>query len=53
MDVVADYHVEAVENRQNENHGERRHRHADDGNPRHDIDEIVAFLREKITLRYE
>ena len=53
MDVVADDDVEAVEDGEHENHGERRHRHADDGDPCHDVDEVVAFLREKITLRYE
>ena len=51
--IFADDDVEAVEDGEYENHGERRHRHADDGYPCHDIDEVVAFLRKKITLRYE
>ena len=53
MDGVADNHVEAVEHRQHENHGEGGYTHAHNRNPCHDVDEVVTLLGEKITLRYE
>ena len=53
MNRVADDHVEAVEHRKHENHGEGGDTHAHNRNPCHDVDEVVTFLCEKITLRYE
>ena len=53
MNRVADDHVEAVEHRKHENHGEGGDTHAHNRNPCHDVDEVVALLGEKITLRYE
>ena len=53
MNRVADNDVEPVEYREYENHGKSRHADAHNRNPCYDIDEVVAFLREKITLCYE
>ena len=50
---VRNHYVEAIENRQDENHSEGGDADAYYRNPRHNVDEVVTFLREKITLRYE
>ena len=53
MNRVADNDVEAVEDREHEDHSESGNTNAHYRDPCHDVDEVVALLGEKITLRYE
>ena len=53
MYLIGDHHVETVENRQDEYHSEGGYAYTYYRNPSHDVDKVVTFLREKITLRYE
>ena len=53
MNHIRYHHVESIEDRQDEYHGESRDTDAYYRNPGDDIDKIVTLLCQQIALRYE